>query len=312
MPVWKKSRGPGDLALRGEALSVRTESVQRAARGEPQSRTSASGLVLHAVSPLDPRLRGPLLSVGALFRRAERECLDAAPSGPTGALSERYTSGIAAPRMRLRLPAIVPGPNSQPQRHKIWFSAGGRTARCAAPTAYPEVIFSFCRGRTLAATRSSPGALARQRQAQFWNLSNSIFSPAQAPVGPDETAPKHSWFCAPEGPYNVQRVTPVMGGRGPTPLVKGRWPKARGDREGEYEREALILSRPPVILKVNCPEGAREGGLGHWVLSHRWESTSPPRRRNLPAPDETLSLLSPHPPQGDQGFFLFLRSSSTS
>ena len=35
-----------------------------------------------------------------------------------------------------------------------------------------------------------------------------------------------------------------MGGRGPTPLVKGRWPKARGDREGEYEREALILSRP--------------------------------------------------------------------
>ena len=37
----------------------------------------------------------------------------------------------------------------------------------------------------------------------------------------------------------------------------------------EYEREALILSRPPAILKVNCPEGAREGGLGHWVLSHR-------------------------------------------
>ena len=27
-------------------------------------------------------------------------------------------------------------------------------------------------------------------------------------------------------------------------LVKGRWPKARGDRESEYEREALILSSP--------------------------------------------------------------------
>ena len=36
------------------------------------------------------------------------------------------------------------------------------------------------------------------------------------------------------------------------------------------------LRRPPVILKVNCPEGARESGLGHWVLSHRWERTSPP------------------------------------
>ena len=37
-----------------------------------------------------------------------------------------------------------------------------------------------------------------------------------------------------------------------------------------------ILSRPPAILKVNCPEGAREGGLGHWFLSHRWERNSPP------------------------------------
>ena len=40
--------------------------------------------------------------------------------------------------------------------------------------------------------------------------------------------------------------------------------------------EAPILSRPPAILKVNCPEGAREGGLGHWFLSHRWERNSPP------------------------------------
>ena len=38
----------------------------------------------------------------------------------------------------------------------------------------------------------------------------------------------------------------------------------RGGRVGEYEHGVLILSRPPAILKVNCPEGAREGGLGHW------------------------------------------------
>ena len=48
---------------------------------------------------------------------------------------------------------------------------------------------------------------------------------------------------------------------------------------GEYGHGVSILSRPPAILKVNCPEGAREGGLGHWVLSHRWESTSPRRAK---------------------------------
>ena len=74
-------------------------------------------------------------------------------------------------------------------------------------------------------------------------------------------------------------ASPVMVDRGPTPLVKGRWPKARGDREGECGHKVSILSRPPAILKVNCPEGAREGGLGHWVLSHRWESTSPRRAK---------------------------------
>src|SRR5699024_7396415 len=34
------------------------------------------------------------------------------------------------------------------------------------------------------------------------------------------------------------------GSRGPTPLVKGRWPKARGDREGEYGHKVPILSSP--------------------------------------------------------------------
>ena len=77
-------------------------------------------------------------------------------------------------------------------------------------------------------------------------------------------------------------ASPVMGDRGPTPLVKGRWPKARGDREGEYGHGVSILSRPPAILKVNCPEGAREGGLGHWFLSHRWERNSPPAGGEIP------------------------------
>src|SRR5699024_10830946 len=59
--------------------------------------------------------------------------------------------------------------------------------------------------------------------------------------------------------------------------------RARGGRGGDYEHKVLIWSRPPAILKVNCPKGAREGGLGHWFLSHRWERNSPPGRRNSPA-----------------------------
>ena len=59
-------------------------------------------------------------------------------------------------------------------------------------------------------------------------------------------------------------ASPVMGDRGPTPLVKGRWPKARGDREGEYGHKVSILSRPPAIL---------------WFLSHRWERNSPRRAK---------------------------------
>ena len=59
-----------------------------------------------------------------------------------------------------------------------------------------------------------------------------------------------------------------------SPLVKGRWPKARGDREGEYERGALILSRPPAIL---------------WFLSHRWERNSPPAGGEISPPKQQIS-----------------------
>ena len=40
-------------------------------------------------------------------------------------------------------------------------------------------------------------------------------------------------------------ASPVMGDRGPTPLVKGRWPKAKGDRdrwlaEGQTDEGTMI------------------------------------------------------------------------
>ena len=85
----------------------------------------------------------------------------------------------------------------------------------------------------------------------------------------------------PSGPAGIQTSRSDFARRKFLPIQRDN-PRKWGPGKGEYEREALILSRPPAILKVNCPEGAREGGLGHWFLSHRWERNSP-RRANPPA-----------------------------
>ena len=96
----------------------------------------------------------------------------------------------------------------------------------------------------------------------------------------------------PSGPAGIRTLTQILRAGNFLPSPRGnprnRGPGAdspcqgemsrsdRGGRVGEYGHEVSILSRPPAILKVNCPEGAREGGLGHWFLSHRWERTPPP------------------------------------
>ena len=82
-------------------------------------------------------------------------------------------------------------------------------------------------------------------------------------------------FCAPEIIRSVSGGASVNGVQGPTPLVKGRWPKARGDRDGRHGgREALpILPIAPIpwclfgsflgIQKGTRPSGrnpAKEGG----------------------------------------------------
>ena len=121
-------------------------------------------------------------------------------------------------------------------------------------------------------------------------------------MGPDSNAPKHSWFCAPEMLCPLQGVTPVMGVRGPTPPVRGRWPEGpEGVGNAVIGERSSPLRRPPAILKVNCPEGAREGGLGHWFLSHRWERNSPRRakpsaarrRRNSLCEERNRSIIAP-------------------
>ena len=104
-------------------------------------------------------------------------------------------------------------------------------------------------------------------------------------------------FCAPEIFCLAQGITPVMGGPGADSPCQGEMSRSdRGGRVGEYGHAVSILSRPPAILKVNCPEGAREGGLGHWFLSHRWERNSPPAGGEISlCTTSSIRILPPHP-----------------
>ena len=125
---------------------------------------------------------------------------------------------------------------------------GGRV-RAPAPTAYPKVRLIFCRARCphrAVPRRPSVPPLrnmgnfpvfpegpvpdrpaggqrpplrrktGRDRWLRKLRRRNEtaplpIFLPLRPPVGPDGMAPKHSWFCAPEGIYLPLGVTPVMG-----------------------------------------------------------------------------------------------------
>ena len=119
---------------------------------------------------------------------------------------------------------------------------------------------------------AKPGAAVELQPPQF-----SIWP---GPSGPDVIGESHSDFARRKCCKIQQVRVPRNGGPGADSPCQGEMSRSdRGGRVGEYGHEVSILSRPPAILKVNCPEGAREGGLGHWVLSHRWESTSPRRAK---------------------------------
>ena len=166
-----------------------------------------------------------------------------------GAMIERFrlSEGGSPPQRRVSFW----GPIKKPKRHHGVRAIGGRV-RTPAPTAYPKVRLIFCRarcphravpgrpgvpplrnagifqfGRRGRRPRRPAGAhcapLRRKTGWERWFGSGRrrnktapvpIFFPLRPPVGPDGMAPKHSWYCAPEGPHNVQGVTPVMGSGG--------------------------------------------------------------------------------------------------
>ena len=98
-----------------------------------------------------------------------------------------------------------------------------------------------------------PGALALKMEAQPWNCKMEIFHPFRPPVGPGGGAEYHSNFHAPEGYRRSKGVTPVNGGPGPTPPVRGRCRAATegvgvgGDLE---HRNGAPRSRPPGAFLV--------------------------------------------------------------
>ena len=120
--------------------------------------------------------------------------------------------------------------------------------------------------RTGSVCSVKPGAEQKPHRLKFWG--------SQGPVAREETQIATQILRAGNFTQPCRYASPVMGDRGPTPLVKGRWPKARGDREGEYGHGVSILSRPPAIL---------------WFLSHRWERNSPPAGGEISPPKQQIS-----------------------
>ena len=82
-------------------------------------------------------------------------------------------------------------------------------------------------------------------------------------------------------------------GLGPAPTKEQKSFRILG--RGGCPHPPADCAHPLVPLKVNWPEGPREGGLGHWLLSGHSERSSPPERRNPPARNETALSSPPHP-----------------
>ena len=138
---------------------------------------------------------------------------------------------------------------------------------------------------------ANPGADAKPQQLQFPSRSGPQWG---------RTKPHPSTPVLRAGNFlPTARGNPRNGGPGADSPCQGEMSRSdRGGRVGEYGHEVSILSRPPAILKVNCPEGAREGGLGHWFLSHRWERNSPPALRPQARQGELVRRTKRRPPGG--------------
>ena len=197
---------------------------------------------LHAARPLEPPLRGTRTwEVEQNFRRAKSERPSAVPSGPLSPGLAKIVAA-AAPQPRLTLP------NQRPRRG--FRRRGGVLTRPPVGIwiAVQESIlirhgfavppYPFCPFGTFPpdrGNRPSPlgeglrsGALAQHTQAQSENRTSSKFGP-----------PRPQW-----GRKKTQASTPNFARRNHSSTSQESAPVKRGPGKGEYERGALILSRP--------------------------------------------------------------------
>ena len=181
------------------------------------------------------------------------------------------------PSLRFRRTALITGSASLIRSLRDHLLLKGKAWRAGEDTRpYPDagtVPFSSqgpvpdrpARIRTGSVGSSKPGAEIEPHQRQFLHT--------QGPVARREFRPITQILRAENFAELFRRASPVTGTGG----------------KANMGTLVPILSRPPAILKVNCPEGAREGGLGHWFLSHRWERNSPPAGGETPLRKEPSS-----------------------
>ena len=133
---------------------------------------------------------------------------------------------------------------------------------------------------------AKPGAGVKLHQRQFLQT--------QGPVAREELRKATPFLRAGNIVILFRRAPRKRGGRGPTPLVKGRWPKARGDREGEYGRISAHSEPSPVDSLVTFSSLRKSLAAGAAKSSpHSLKGNEKRRRGQAPALPRICALTCP-------------------
>ena len=147
--------------------------------------------------------------------------------------------------------------------------------------------------RTGSVGSAKPGAVVKPHQRQFLQT--------QGPVAREESRKATPFLRAGNIVILFRRAPRKRGGRGPTPLVKGRWPKARGDREGEYGRISAHPEPSPGDSLVTFSSLRKSLAAGAAKFSpHSLKGNEKRRRGQAPALPRICALTCPliHPLRG--------------
>ena len=160
-------------------------------------------------------------------------------------------------------------------------------SRLRRATFPPRGRFRRRRIRTGSVGSAKPGAVVKPHQRQFLQT--------QGPVAREESRKATPFLRAGNIVILFRRAPRKRGGRGPTPLVKGRWPKARGDREGEYGRISAHSEPSPGDSLVTFSSLRKSLAAGAAKFSpHSLKGNEKRRRGQAPALPRICALTCPH------------------